>query len=122
MHPLSKSYDYCVKYRILGRSMSTDSMEDEAPVERVMDDNDQELVDAVEEQQEEVLNDDQRQGGTYLDEAIDIPFLEEDGRFSFKTLWAFTGIYSNQCDFYVLSVVPTSKEEDCFFSVISQKL
>ena len=83
---LTKSYD-CVKYRILGRNMSTDM--DEAPVERVRDDDEEEPVEDEEELEED--NDDHRQGGTYLDEAIYVPFSEEDGRFSFKTLWAFTG-------------------------------
>jgi natural resistance-associated macrophage protein len=26
-----------------------------------------------------------------LEEVIDVPLAEEDGKFSFKTLWAFTG-------------------------------
>ena len=30
-------------------------------------------------------------GGTYLDEVIHVPLSEENERFSFKTLWAFTG-------------------------------
>ena len=32
-----------------------------------------------------------REGGTYLDEVIEVPSLENDEGFSFKTLWAFTG-------------------------------
>lgn len=32
----------------------------------------------------------QRQGGTYLDQVIQVPMNEDEG-FSFKTLWAFTG-------------------------------
>ena len=33
---------------------------------------------------------DNRDGGTYLDEIIDVP-EDENGGFSFRTLWAFTG-------------------------------
>ena len=32
-----------------------------------------------------------RDGGTYLDEVIEVPLDEENGKFSFRTLWAFTG-------------------------------
>ena len=81
---LTKSYD-CVKYRILGKTMSSDM--EEAPIERDIDQN--EAVEDGEEQEEE--DDGQRQGGTYLEEVIDVPLAEENGKFSFKTLWAFTG-------------------------------
>ena len=65
--------------------MSSDM--EEAPVERDIDQN--EAVEDGEEQEEE--DDGQRQGGTYLEEVIDVPLAEENGKFSFKTLWAFTG-------------------------------
>ena len=81
---LTKSY-VCVKYRILGKTMSADM--EEAPIERDIDQN--EAVEDGEEQEEE--HDSQRQGGTYLEEVIDVPLAEENGKFSFKTLWAFTG-------------------------------
>ena len=32
-----------------------------------------------------------REGGTYLDEVINVPLLDQEEGFSFKTLWAFTG-------------------------------
>ena len=80
----TKSYD-SVKYRILGKTMS--SAIEEAPIERDVDQN--EAVEDGEEQKEE--DDSQRQGGTYLEEVIDVPLAEENGKFSFKTLWAFTG-------------------------------
>ena len=82
---VSKSYD-CVKYRILGKTMSSDT--EDAPIERDIDQN--ELVDDDNDEHREELNG-QRQGGTYLDEVIDVPLNEDDERFSFKTLWAFTG-------------------------------
>lgn len=45
-----------------------------------------------EEENEDDCNEDptSRQGGTYLDEVIEVPLNENEG-FSFKTLWAFTG-------------------------------
>lgn len=60
---------------------------EEAPIERDIDQN--ETAEDGEEQKEE--DDGQRQGGTYLEEVIDVPLAEENGKFSFKTLWAFTG-------------------------------
>lgn len=65
--------------------MSSDM--EEAPIERDIDQN--EALEDGEEQKEE--DDSQRQGGTYLEEVIDVPLAEENGKFSFKTLWAFTG-------------------------------
>ena len=64
--------------------MSSDM--EEAPVERDIDQNE-----AVEDGEEQEEDDGQRQGGTYLEEVIDVPLAEENGKFSFKTLWAFTG-------------------------------
>ena len=78
-----KSYD-CVKYRILGKTMSSDI--EEAPIERDIDQNE-----PTEDGEEQKEDDGQRQGGTYLEEVIDVPLAEENGKFSFKTLWAFTG-------------------------------
>ena len=65
--------------------MSSDM--EEAPIERDIDQN--EAVEDGEEQEEEDAS--QRKGGTYLEEVIDVPLAEENGKFSFKTLWAFTG-------------------------------
>ena len=44
----------------------------------------------VEDDQTEETELQQRQGGTYFEEVIEVP-LEENGKFSFRTLWAFTG-------------------------------
>ena len=44
----------------------------------------------VEDDQTEETEPQQRQGGTYFEEVIEVP-LEENGKFSFRTLWAFTG-------------------------------
>ena len=45
---------------------------------------------------------DNRDGGTYLDEIIDVP-EDENGGFSFRTLWAFTG--KNIKMIYILSYI-----------------
>ena len=59
---------------------------EEAPIERDIDQNE-----PAEDGEEQKEDDGQRQGGTYLEEVIDVPLAEENGKFSFKTLWAFTG-------------------------------
>lgn len=41
--------------------------------------------------EEDIQRDDDREGGTYLDERIAVPDDDSGGRFSFRKLWAFTG-------------------------------
>ena len=65
-----------IKYRILNRNSTEEAQE---PQEEVGDDDD------LEPEPEQ----DGRHGGTYLDEIIDVP--SDNGKFSFRTLWAFTG-------------------------------
>ena len=54
---------------------------------RSRNDDEDELIEEDSEQTE--LQD--RDGGTYLDEVIEVPLDDENGKFSFRTLWAFTG-------------------------------
>ena len=53
---------------------------------------DEELVnaEAINEEETPLEVQQQREGGTYFEETIEVP-LEENGKFSFRTLWAFTG-------------------------------
>ena len=55
-------------------------------------DDDEELVnaEAINEEETPLEVQQQREGGTYFEETIEVP-LEENGKFSFRTLWAFTG-------------------------------
>ena len=68
-----------IKYRFL-RMRSARSEDEE---ELVADDETEETAELQQEDQ-------QREGGTYFEEVIEVP-LEENGKFSFRTLWAFTG-------------------------------
>merc|ERR1712241_1264673 len=63
--------------------MSSDN--EEAPIERDVD----EEPTADEDQNRDTSG--RREGGTYLDQVIHVPLSEESEKFSFKTLWAFTG-------------------------------
>jgi len=63
--------------------MSSDN--EEAPIERDVD----EEPTADEDQNPDTSG--RREGGTYLDQVIHVPLSEENEKFSFKTLWAFTG-------------------------------
>jgi len=63
--------------------MSSDN--EEAPIERDVD----EEPTADEDQNLDTSG--RREGGTYLDQVIHVPLSEENEKFSFKTLWAFTG-------------------------------
>jgi len=65
--------------------MSSDN--EEAPIERNVDEEPE--IEVREEQTGDNVG--RRQGGTYLDEVIHVPLSEENEKFSFKTLWAFTG-------------------------------
>jgi len=65
--------------------MSSDN--EEAPIERNVDEEPE--IEVREEQTADNVG--RRQGGTYLDEVIHVPLSEENEKFSFKTLWAFTG-------------------------------
>ena len=66
-----------IKYRFL--RMRSARSEDE-----------EELVADDETEETELQQEEQREGGTYFEEVIEVP-LEENGKFSFRTLWAFTG-------------------------------
>ena len=66
-----------IKYRIL--RMRSARSEDE-----------EELVADDETEETDLQQEEQREGGTYFEEVIEVP-LEENGKFSFRTLWAFTG-------------------------------
>ena len=48
------------------------------------------VADDETEETAELQQEEQREGGTYFEEVIEVP-LEENGKFSFRTLWAFTG-------------------------------
>ena len=50
----------------------------------------EELVADDETEETDLQQEEQREGGTYFEEVIEVP-LEENGKFSFRTLWAFTG-------------------------------
>ena len=74
---------YKVKYKIVGHKMSSNEQDQQGRASS------EEHDENGEEGEAEELHCD-RQGGTYLDEVIDVPLDQDESCFSFKTLWAFT--------------------------------